>query len=108
MTAIPRPGGEAGNILLAIGLTHLKPLPEEIEKAINDLHAGVKRRKNDRERGDTYRVDAAVVAYLRDGRPKSSCRRLFLRTLAPNVGFAFGCAITMIANTALQRAGSRG
>ena len=39
-------------------------------------------------------VGAAVVAYLRDGRPKSSCRRLFLRTLAPNVGFASGCAIT--------------
>jgi site-specific recombinase XerD len=53
-------------------------------------------------------VGAAVVAYLRDGRPKSSCRRLFLRTLAPNVGFASGCAITMIAKTALERAGIRG
>ena len=30
-------------------------------------------------------VGAAVVAYLRDGRPRSSlCRRLFLRALAPN------------------------
>ena len=28
-------------------------------------------------------VGAAVVTYLRDGRPRSSCRRLFLRTLAP-------------------------
>jgi site-specific recombinase XerD len=53
-------------------------------------------------------VGAAVVAYLRDGRPKSSCRRLFLRTLAPYVGFASGCAITMIAKTALERAGIRG
>jgi len=53
-------------------------------------------------------VGAAVVAYLRDGRPKSSCRRLFLRTLAPNVGFASGCAITMIAKAALDRAGIRG
>jgi site-specific recombinase XerD len=53
-------------------------------------------------------VGAAVVAYLRDGRPKSPCRRLFLRTLAPNVGFASGCAITMIAKTALERAGIRG
>src|SRR4051794_11637595 len=34
-------------------------------------------------------VGAAVVAYLRDGRP-TSCRRLFLRRLAPNVGFASG------------------
>ena len=42
-------------------------------------------------------VGAAVVAYLRDTRPKSSCRRLFVRTLAPHVGFASGCAITMIA-----------
>jgi site-specific recombinase XerD len=53
-------------------------------------------------------VGAAVVAYLRHGRPKSSCRRLFLRTLAPNVGFASGCAITMIAKAALDRAGIRG
>jgi len=42
-------------------------------------------------------VGAAVVAYLRDGRPTSSCRRLFLRMLAPHVGLASGCAITMIA-----------
>ncbi len=53
-------------------------------------------------------VGAAVVAYLRDGRPKSSCRRLFLRTLAPKVGFASGCAITMIAKAALERGGIRG
>jgi site-specific recombinase XerD len=53
-------------------------------------------------------VGAAVVAYLRDGRPKSSCRRLFLRTRAPRVGFANGCAITIIARTALERAGIRG
>jgi site-specific recombinase XerD len=53
-------------------------------------------------------VGAAVVAYLRDGRPKSSCRRLFLRTHAPIVGFASHCAISVIANTALKRAGIRG
>jgi site-specific recombinase XerD len=51
---------------------------------------------------------AAVVSYLGDGRPTSSCRRLFLRMLAPKVGFASGCAITMIAKTALERAGVRG
>ena len=49
-------------------------------------------------------VGAAVVACLRDSRPTSSCRRLFLRTLAPHVGFASGCAITMIAKTSLERA----
>ena len=52
-------------------------------------------------------VGAAIVAYLRDGRP-SSCRRVFLRTLAPHIGFASGCAVTMIAKTALDRASIRG
>jgi site-specific recombinase XerD len=53
-------------------------------------------------------IGAAIVAYLRNGRPKSSCRRLFLRTLAPHVGFASGCAITMIAKAALDRVGIEG
>jgi site-specific recombinase XerD len=53
-------------------------------------------------------VGAAVVTYLRDGRPKSSCRRLFLRIPAPHVGFASGCAITMIAKAALDRAAIHG
>lgn len=56
----------------------------------------------------TSDVGAAVVAYLRDGRPKSSCRRLFLRSFAPHIGFASASAITMIARTALERAGIRG
>ncbi len=49
-------------------------------------------------------VGAAIVAYLRCDRPVSSCRRLFIRALAPHVGFASGCAITMIAKMALKRA----
>jgi site-specific recombinase XerD len=53
-------------------------------------------------------VGAAVVAYLRHARPKSSCRRLFLRTPAPHVGFSFSGAITTIAKTALAHAGVRG
>ena len=53
-------------------------------------------------------VGRAVVGYLRHGRPKSSCRRLFLRTQAPHVGFACSGAITMIARAALARAGIRG
>ncbi len=53
-------------------------------------------------------VGAAIVAYLRDGRPQSACRRVFLRTPAPHAGFASGCAITMIAKTALDRAGVHG
>lgn len=53
-------------------------------------------------------VGTAIVTYLRDGRPTSSCRRLFLRALAPHLGFASGCAITMIAKAALKRAGISG
>lgn len=53
-------------------------------------------------------VGAAIVAYLQNGRPKSSCRRLFLRSLAPHTGFASASAITFIAKTALDRAGVRG
>ncbi|MGI9435233.1 MAG: site-specific integrase [Geminicoccaceae bacterium] len=53
-------------------------------------------------------VGGAIVAYLRYGRPQSSCRRLFLRMLAPHVGFASGCAITMIAKQALNRASVHG
>jgi site-specific recombinase XerD len=53
-------------------------------------------------------VGAAIVAYLRNGRPTSSCRQLFIRTLAPHVGFASGCAITMIAKMALDRVGIKG
>ena len=53
-------------------------------------------------------VGAAVIAYLRNGRPKSSCRRLFVRTLAPHVGFTSGSSITWIAKTALDRVGIKG
>jgi integrase len=35
-------------------------------------------------------VGAAVAAYLRDGRPASPCRQLFLRTIAPHTGLASG------------------
>ena len=53
-------------------------------------------------------VGEAIVAYLRQGRPTSTSRHLFLRMLAPHVGFTSGCAITMIANQALGRAGIHG
>jgi hypothetical protein len=52
-------------------------------------------------------VWTAVVAYLRQGHPAKTSRHLFLRTLAPFVGFSSGCAITMIAKQALNRAGIR-
>jgi site-specific recombinase XerD len=53
-------------------------------------------------------VGAAIVAYIRHARPASTSRRLFLRMLAPQVGFTSGCAITMIAKQALDRAGIHG
>lgn len=53
-------------------------------------------------------VGAAIVAYIRHGRPASACRRVFLRILAPHLGFASGCVITMIAKQALERAGIDG
>jgi len=53
-------------------------------------------------------VGAAIVAYLRNGRPRSSCRRLFVRTSAPLVGFESSSTITAIAKTALDRAGIKG
>ncbi|HMB37322.1 MAG TPA: site-specific integrase, partial [Methylomirabilota bacterium] len=53
-------------------------------------------------------VGAAVVTYLRHARPKSSCRRLFLRTSAPHVGFSHPSAITTIAKTALAHSSVRG
>lgn len=53
-------------------------------------------------------VGAAIVAYLRNDRPDTSSRRVFLRTLAPHAGFASASAITMIARAALERAGNSG
>jgi integrase len=52
-------------------------------------------------------VGAAIVGYLRNGRPKSSCRLVHPRARA-YVGFASGCAMTMIAKTALVRVGIEG
>jgi site-specific recombinase XerD len=50
-------------------------------------------------------VGAAIAAYLRDGRPRSTSRRVFLRDLAPIRGFLSQGAIGSIVRHALQRAG---
>lgn len=55
-----------------------------------------------------HEVGSAVVAYLQNGRPRSNSRRLFLRDLAPHSGFASSGGISMIAATALKRAGIQG
>jgi integrase/recombinase XerD len=50
-------------------------------------------------------VGAAIAAYLRDGRPRSTNRRVFLRSKAPIRGFLSQCAIGSIIRHALHRTG---
>jgi site-specific recombinase XerD len=50
-------------------------------------------------------VGDAIVAYLRDGRPYSSSRRVFLRARAPIRGFLSPCAVGSIVRHAILRAG---
>lgn len=50
-------------------------------------------------------VGAALAAYLKRGRPKSSCRRVFLRHQAPFVGLADTGALRGVLDRACSRAG---
>ena len=50
-------------------------------------------------------VGEALVAYLRDDRPRCPTRRVFVRIHAPHVGFAGPVAITNVVHRALARAG---
>ncbi len=50
-------------------------------------------------------VGAAICDYLQHGRPRSDSRRVFLRDLAPHIGFASAATVTMIARVSLERAG---
>jgi integrase/recombinase XerD len=50
-------------------------------------------------------VGEAIAAYLRHGRPRSACRRVFLRAHAPLCGFAGPSAIANVVGDALERAG---
>lgn len=50
-------------------------------------------------------VGAAIAVYLRHGRPRSTSRRVFLRSKAPIRGFLNSIAIASIIRHALQRAG---
>ena len=49
-------------------------------------------------------VGEAVVGYLRRGRPRSDCRAVFVRTVAPLVGLTRG-AVTNVVYAACDRAG---
>lgn len=51
-------------------------------------------------------VGSAITAYLRRGRPRSSCRRVFLRTHAPFSGFRSSVAIASLVQHNLTRAGT--
>jgi site-specific recombinase XerD len=50
-------------------------------------------------------VGEAVATYLRSGRPRCLCRRLFLRHRAPLRGFAHSITVSTIVRRALIRAG---
>ncbi|MFQ5582710.1 MAG: site-specific integrase, partial [Mariprofundaceae bacterium] len=50
-------------------------------------------------------VGEAIAAYLKDGRPKSHNRRLFLRAKAPVRGFRGPSAVSCIVHHSLKRAG---
>jgi len=50
-------------------------------------------------------VGDAIVAYLRDGRPRTPCRRVFLRATAPIRGFLGASAVSTVVRHALVRAG---
>ncbi len=50
-------------------------------------------------------VGAAIAAYLRDGRPRSSSRRVFLRAKAPKRGFQSSQAIVSVVRHTIIRAG---
>jgi integrase/recombinase XerD len=51
------------------------------------------------------RVGKAIAAYLRDGRPVSASRRVFLRAKAPIRGFRGASAVGSIVRHALKRTG---
>jgi site-specific recombinase XerD len=53
----------------------------------------------------TREVGQAVVAYIRDGRPRADTDGLFLRSRAPYRPFANHCAVSVIVAKAMQRAG---
>ena len=53
-------------------------------------------------------VGAAIAAYLQHGRPRSDSRRLFLRSVAPHVGFKAATGVQTVARSAIRRAGVTG
>jgi len=52
-----------------------------------------------------YDVGQAIASYLKDGRPESTCRRVFLRSRAPFDGLGTSSDICVIVARAIRRAG---
>lgn len=52
-----------------------------------------------------YEVGKSITAYLMDGRPPSTCRRVFLRARAPTCGFRGASGISSLVRHSLLRAG---
>lgn len=50
-------------------------------------------------------VGDALASYLRHGRPRCSCRRVFIRNRPPLAGFTSSAAISAVVKHALRRAG---
>ena len=50
-------------------------------------------------------VGRAIATYLRRGRPRSRCRRVFLRHRAPAIGFKTSAAVDTVVARAFKRAG---
>lgn len=50
-------------------------------------------------------VGKALASYLTNGRPRCSCRRVFIRMKAPHVGFSSSVAVCDIVRRALTRTG---
>lgn len=52
-----------------------------------------------------HSVGTAIAAYLQHGRPRSTCRRVFLRLIAPITGFSGSSPVGYTVLAALRRAG---
>jgi integrase len=50
-------------------------------------------------------VGEAIAQYLKDSRPRCSCRNVFVRTHAPHAPFSHAAVVSGLAKRALQRAG---
>ena len=53
----------------------------------------------------TQEVGQALVAYLEDGRPRTDADAVFVRCRAPFIAFRSHCAVSVIVDRALRRAG---